>query len=196
MKQALPLVILFVAILAFGESHAQSMKSTGASIPIVDYCKLISNPELYDQKTIRVRGIYVRSGSATSTFHASKCEESDSTWVEFDDSYESRTASKLTRRLARMEHDSQPRSTKHNGGVIIVTILRAEVTFVGTFEAALPARVGKEHDFVDLTKSTDSKAGIEISSVKTDYAHRGNYQHLFTVHQVDEVKPISSKAPW
>jgi hypothetical protein len=195
-KQSVPLVILWLSLLVAGNARAQSSLKSSPDIPTVDYCELLRRPELYDQRIVRVRTAYVRSGSERSTFNDSRCEQSGSTWVELDPPYESHTRRNLVRRLEMMERDSRPRPTKHNAGVIMITVLRAEVTFVGKFEATLPPRVGREHDFVDLDKVTDTKTAMELSTVKSDYAHHGKYQHLFTVQRVDEVKPISSKAPW
>jgi len=195
-KQSVPLVILWLSLLVAGNSRAQSSAKSPAGIPTVDYCELVRRPELYDQRIVRVHTIYVRSGPERSSFHDSRCEQSGSTWVELDPRYEFHTRRNLVHRLERMERDSRPRPTKHNAGVIMITILRAEVTLVGKFEAILPPRVGKEHDFVDLNKVTDTKTAMEISTVKSDYAHHGDYQHLFTVQRVDEVKAISAKARW
>ena len=200
MKQLLPLHILFVTILALGNSYAQaSTESTAANIPTVDYCELLRNPALYDQKVIRVRTIYVRSGSDTSKFYDFRCDQSGSTWVEFDGSYASRTKGNHVRTLARMERESQPRWGRPHVTVIIITFRRADVIFVGKFEAALPAQVGKEVDFPVLTKQgTDpnNSSDVSISALKTDYAHYYHYQHVFTVQRVELVKRIDPKAPW
>ena len=202
MKQCLPLIILFVTVLTFGESHAQSVtKLTAAEIPTVDYCELERNPAFYDQKTIRVRTIYVRSGSETSKLYDPHCQPGStwpgSTWVEFDPSYESRTRRDQVQMLARMERESRPQWGRRHLSVIVITFKRAEVIFVGKFEAALPARVGKEVDFTNFsTSNPNDPNAASISTVTSDYAHHYHYQHVFTVYQVKQVRPISSKAAW
>jgi hypothetical protein len=98
-----------------------------------------------------------------------------------------------------MERESRPRWGRPHVTVIIITFRRADVIFVGKFEVALPAKVGKEVDFPVLTKQgTDpnNSSDVSISTLKTDYAHYYQYQHVFTVQCVELVKRINPKAPW
>lgn len=72
--------------------------SAVTEVPTIAYCDLIRNPELYDQKTVRVRAIY-RYGSEWSELYCLECLNAGQTWVDFDNSFKSRTPSSVVRKL-------------------------------------------------------------------------------------------------
>jgi hypothetical protein len=159
--------------------------------PTVEYCQLIRNPSLYDQKVVRLRAIYVRSGSATSKLYSFECDYYGSTWVEFKPTYGSCTKREQLEKLARMERDSRPYPKNSHPSIILISYCRAEVVLVGKFEAVLPEKVGGEKELPDPQFSPNNL----FSMVKTDYAHYYHYKHLLTVNCVEEVKPLPLKAP-
>jgi hypothetical protein len=185
-------IALTVLALAAGIIPRQTpAPSSQAVIPTVDYCELIRNPSEYDHKVIRVRATYARSGSQDSKLYDFGCDYYGSTWVEFGPAYESRTDRKFVRALSRMERDSRPRFKRGHGSVVLISYLRADVTFIGKFEAKLPDMVGEQRELPDRSSPSNL-----LSTVKTDYAHYNNYKHLFTVERVERVKSISPRAPW
>src|SRR6266850_7948844 len=82
----LTITIWFVATNAQGKRASQ--------IPTVRYCDLITNPDTYDGKQIRLRAEY-DSGFEHSVFADSRCvkvwEAKKLIWVEFDDRVDSNT---------------------------------------------------------------------------------------------------------
>ena len=64
----------------------------------VAYCDLIRSPELYDQKTIRVKAIY-RYGNEWSELYCGDCVKDHQTWVDFDDSFETHTEANVAKKL-------------------------------------------------------------------------------------------------
>jgi hypothetical protein len=184
-------IALAVLTLAAGiYPHQSSAPLSSADIPTVDYCELIRNPSKYDQKIIRVRATYARSGSQDSKLYEFGCDYYGSTWVEFDPAYKSRTDKKLVKALLRMERDSRPRFKQRHSSAVLISYLRADVTFIGRFAAKLPERVGGQSELPAPNPSD------LLSTVKTDYAHYNHYRHLFIVEQAERVKSISPGAPW
>jgi len=188
----LPITFTDLAMITGNSAIQGSATSIPPENPTVNYCQLIRNPTLYDQKVVRLRATYVRSGSETSKLYNFECDYYGSTWVEFKPTYESCTKREQLKKLARMERESRPYPKKSHPSVIIINFRRAEVVFVGKFEAALPEKVGEEKELPDLQLSPNNL----FSTVKTDYAHYYHYKHLLTVNCVERVKPLPLNAPW
>lgn len=185
----IPITFLILVLITGISATQSSASSVPLEIPTIDYCELIRNPSLYDQKVVRVRATYVRGGTQTSNLYNFECDYHGSTWVEFNPTYESCTKRKEVKRLVRMERDSLPYSKPHTS-IVIITYLRAEVVFVGKFEAALPEKVGEQINLPDF------KSDSFLSTVKTDYAHYFHYKHLLTVNCVEKVTPVPPRTPW
>src|SRR5438105_2006358 len=184
-------ISLTALALATGINPRQSsVLSPSAELPTVDYCELIRHPSEYDRKVIRVRAIYARSGSQDAKLYDFGCDYSGSTWVEFDPAYESRTDKKLVSALLRMERESRPRFRRRHSNIVLISYRRADVVFIGKFEASLPPMVGEQRELPAPNPSD------LLSTMKTDYAHYNHYEHLFTVERVEKVESISPRLPW
>lgn len=88
---------IVLVLLASHLVHAQ--KSTASEIPTIAYCDLLRHPELYEGKVVRIGAIY-RYGFEWSEFYCFSCLNQGQTWVDFDESYSSRTKSKIKRKLS------------------------------------------------------------------------------------------------
>lgn len=107
MKKTFLIIILFsFSSLAFAQAPWKAPKNTYTlsdldQAPLVTYCELTKNPEMYRDKIVRVRGIY-EWGFELSYLHDRICSKdappqlsvdgsSSETWVWFDDLYKSNT---------------------------------------------------------------------------------------------------------
>ena len=72
-----------------------------SEIQTVSYCDLVQNPTQYNQKLIRVHGVYAETGGEYSNLYDPTCLSNPTpterylaetqTWVEFNEAYESQT---------------------------------------------------------------------------------------------------------
>jgi hypothetical protein len=106
MQKKIIIIILFsFSSVAFGQDPSMPKNTYTLSdldkAPVVTYCALTKNPEMYRDKLVRVRGIYIR-GFELSYLYDRICSKdtppqlpveglSDETWVWFDDLYKSNT---------------------------------------------------------------------------------------------------------
>jgi hypothetical protein len=93
--------IVFVFALSSAPQQNENPKPipcAATKIPTVAYCDLIRNPELYDQKVIRVKAIY-RYGYEWSELYCGDCLKEGQTWVDFDESFESCTKPDVAKKL-------------------------------------------------------------------------------------------------
>jgi hypothetical protein len=92
--------ILLLALASFVDTNAQS--ASAPEIPTVAYCDLLSKPDAYDGKQIRIRSEY-NSGFEHSVFSDSACVKAWDTrkliWVEFDESVNTNTKPKILKRF-------------------------------------------------------------------------------------------------
>ena len=80
-------------------SSSQQKSSTAMEIPTITFCEMIQRPEAYDNKTVRVKAIY-RFGFEWSELYSIDCwSRENRTWVDFDESFESNSDSKLTKKV-------------------------------------------------------------------------------------------------
>ncbi len=92
--------VLLLALTSFVDANAQS--ASAPQIPTVAYCDLLSKPDEYDGKRIRIRAEY-NSGFEHSLFSDSACVNTWDTkklvWVEFDESVNTNTKPKILKRF-------------------------------------------------------------------------------------------------
>jgi len=83
-----------------------------SEIPTIPYCELLRNPKLFDQKLIRIRGIYALTGGEYSNLYDPSCLNSPTpeekvrfeteTWVWFDEAYETQTNPGIAKIFAQL----------------------------------------------------------------------------------------------
>lgn len=99
--------LLFFCGAAYGQfppakiEAAEIQQLSKTDIPTVSYCELVRNPARYNQKFIRVHGIYQLAGGEYSNLHDPGCLNNPTveenfraeieTWVWFDDALETQT---------------------------------------------------------------------------------------------------------
>lgn len=91
------LIALFLVAVTFASVRGQEA-TAGAEAPTVAFCDLIKQPELYDQKIVRLQATY-RYGFEWSELYCADCLEGGRVWVDFDDSFESRTNPKVAKKI-------------------------------------------------------------------------------------------------
>src|SRR5262249_30685108 len=85
MKKLIQSLVVIAAILGPSTIGAEQDLAKGG--PVLRYCQLISNPETYVGKEIRLRTVY-RVGFEWSEFYSCQCVDARSTWVDFSDDVE------------------------------------------------------------------------------------------------------------
>ena len=138
--------------------------------PVVGYCDLISNPDAYNGKEIRLRAEY-QSGFETSFFFDSKCvkrlDPKKIVWVEFDDLEISKNTPEIVKRfhdvLYRPETDKDGRMTSRWWTWYV------KLQVVGLFQTA-----------------TDSTGG---------FGHMGGYAFMLTVSRIENVGKLKKQRP-
>jgi len=99
--------LFFLCGPAYGQFHPPKPESSeikqvsGNEVPTVSYCELVRNPARYNQKLIRVHGVYQLAGGEYSNLYDPSCLNNPTarerlraqteTWVKFDDALESQT---------------------------------------------------------------------------------------------------------
>src|ERR1044072_8829155 len=126
------LLALALTLVLFHDAPVSVRASETASI---EYCSLISSPEAYDAKEVRVHGNYMVVKTGTSTFVDTSCPISKSVWVEFNPDLRSCSSSKSVSSLEQMRRKSGATMRRHSSGVILPSKV-AEVEFVGTFSSS------------------------------------------------------------
>ncbi len=159
------LIVLYLSLNAVAQT-----KQDVSNAPVVDYCDLIREPALYDQKLIRVRTFYM-VGFEASLFNKLDCRGKD-VWVRFDSSFEKRTKSKILKKFNRLT-DTSPNKKSDSG----YQTRMIEVLAVGRFEGVKPT--------VKIGNVTRSRG----------FGHLGAYDFQFTVFAIEEVNslPISAR---
>jgi hypothetical protein len=151
-------------------------------IPTVEHCAIVANPELYDGKEIRVRGIYSVCGTNDSKFFSSSCGDAHTLWVEFNPTYQSCSQPKTVKSLAEMRRKSGGRWSRPHGSVVLLEYRAAEVEFVGKFTASNPYKKSEAPNTDDLFAPSRPI--------------REHYDFVFTVSCVERVKPLSKDAEY
>lgn len=126
------LLALALTLVLFHDAPVSVRASETASI---EYCSLISSPEAYDAKEVRVHGNYMVVKTGTSTFVDTSCPISKSVWVEFNPDLRSCSSSKSVSSLKQMRRKSGATMRRHSSVVILHSKV-AEVEFVGTFSSS------------------------------------------------------------
>jgi len=94
--------IFLLALTSFVDVDTQS--ASAREIPTVAYCDLLSKPDAYDGKRIKIRAEY-NSGFEHSVFSDSACVKAWDTrrllWVEFDESVNTNTKPKILKKFRK-----------------------------------------------------------------------------------------------
>ena len=147
--------------------QSKLVETSETKVPTVSFCELAQNPSRYDQRVIRVKGVY-STGFESSTLRGSGCndlKEDQLTWVEFDELYKTCTSKELQKTFDNFMSLGNPES--------FLERLRADVVFLGYFE------VSPTYTFVN-----------NIS--KNGFGHLGRFKNQFSVKCLEqlEVLPI------
>lgn len=99
-------LLAFIAFAFFTVPSSSQKNSDSRSVPCdagdvvtVDYCDLLRKPELYDQKLVRIQAVY-RYGYEWSELYCPDCLTEGSTWVDFEESFETCTKSEVAKKIA------------------------------------------------------------------------------------------------
>ena len=169
--------LLLIALLLGSISSCVMSRAQTATMPSVEFCTLISSPEAYNGKEVRVHGVYAIAGAAVSTFASSSCSAAKSLWVEFNPEFRSCSTGKSVRQLAQMRRKSGFRWVRPHSSVITGVYKSAEVEFVGTFSNSNP--------FKPVQNSTeDGPLGPILS-------YRQSADFVFRVACIEKLKPLS-----
>lgn len=102
MKHLFALISLaFFTMQSFPQMNGTSKLSRcdAAEVITINYCDLIRNPELYDQKLVRVQAVY-RYGYEWSELYCPDCLTEGRTWVDFDEPSETCTKPEVARNIS------------------------------------------------------------------------------------------------
>jgi hypothetical protein len=172
-KQALAIIILMGINIYTHVIFASIRQDNNERIHTVNYCELIENAELYNNKYVRVKAIYT-VGFESSILYHNDCEGKGSSenqmWVKFNHKYEQNSKPTICRRFKNL----LKRSAKFNK----YGISEVEVVFVGKFDGIKQ---------VDEMKSNDE---IIISS--SGYGHLNSYDYQITVISIENVKVVKN----
>lgn len=92
-------IVLTLSFLSVAQAqNLQTIASAAPEVLDVAYCDLLRNPTSYDGKVVRVRATY-RYGFEWSEIYCTGCSVKGSTWLDFDESYESRTKRGVKKKL-------------------------------------------------------------------------------------------------
>ena len=171
----------FLVFAGFNHGDLTTHAAHDLEIPTVEHCAVVANPELYDGKEIRVRGIYSVCGTNDSKFFSSSCSDGKTLWVDFNPTYQSCSQPKAVKSLAEMTRKSGPRFRAH-GSVIFLDYRAAEVEFVGKFTASNPY------------KKSEAPESIELFAPSRP--NRERYDFVFNVSCVERVKPLPKDAKY
>lgn len=126
------LASLFLALISASVGFRVNSASKDVAIPI-EYCALVSAPEAYDEKKLRLHGVYEVAGTEVSTFSDSACQVEKTLWVEFSRDFQSCSDQKVVKSLSEMKRKSGVRWARPHVTVVTGEFRSAEVEFVGTF---------------------------------------------------------------
>lgn len=137
----LTITIWFVATNAQGSRASQ--------IPTVPYCELITSPDTYDGKQIRLRAEY-DSGFEHSVFADSRCvkvwDAKKLVWVKFDDHVDSNTNQAIATRFNNVQWRPE---TDRDGRIIDMSrSWRVNLSVVGVFRRSKDPNFGFGHNIV------------------------------------------------
>jgi hypothetical protein len=141
--------------------QATLVKSSRVDVPTLGYCDLVRNPQLYDNRVIRVRGAY-SLGFESSTLSSSGCE--GMTWIDFDELYKTCTRKEVDTALDALMSAGEPES--------LMERKRADVVFLGYFEV--------------LPNYT-----IKNELVRNGFGHMGMYSNRITVKCLENAQPLT-----
>ena len=104
-KYLLLLILLATPFISLGqrrESSAKAKVSTVPEIPTVDFCVLLDNPTMYNQKVVRTRAVFSRGGEDFAALYCPTCHSTGRmVWPEFDDSFDTSTRSDVRKKFAK-----------------------------------------------------------------------------------------------
>lgn len=87
----------FVLVLVFSVL-AQKENGSKDQIQTVSFCEVLKNPQNFDQKSIRIKAIY-RYGFEWSELYCLDCRDKGLVWLDFEDSFDSLTKSKVRKNI-------------------------------------------------------------------------------------------------
>lgn len=93
--------LLLFTSLTWQQSIPSKANPTQSDIQTVNFCDLLANPQLYDQKVVRTTAIYSYGGEDTQELYCPECLKSGFLRVDFKDPYETCTKPKIADKLDR-----------------------------------------------------------------------------------------------
>lgn len=167
------LIILLLLTSSFlGVAQEKPDQTLQREIPTVTYCELLSSPDTYDRKVVRIKALYV-FGFEASALEDPQCHSEKSTWVEFDETFRRSSKKDVLRKFDEIFY---PPRKKTKGVIERPGPYRAELVVLGQFNGPKPG----------------IPIGPERKRVLRGYGHLGGYDYQFTITCIEQVKP----APW
>jgi hypothetical protein len=161
------LATFFLAIPSY--THCLSLE-TQVEIPTVTYCALVNNPELYHQKTVRIRAIYIYQRYVNGVYisgggpylHDSGCVEGKPPFI----------------RLKPGEYRNQTVISSHRS-------LESN---------SAPETVRAYRDILEKDQQVDITAvGIFYGPREQGYGHRGGSKFYFEMTKLEDAKPVRNE---
>ena len=90
--------IVVVGLLALAATTGPMRARHNGEYATVAYCDLVRNPERYNQKLVRVSGVY-RYGYEWSELYCLECTTDARTWVDFNEAFSSSTKASIRKKL-------------------------------------------------------------------------------------------------
>ena len=144
--------------------QATVVESSETTVPTVSYCDLVQNASRYNQRVVRVQGVY-SSGFEASYLRGSECKN-ELTWVEFDELYKTCTSKQVDEALDNLMPLSKPQS--------LMESKHASVVFLGYFEVSPTYRLVNDYP-------------------RDGFGHRGGYKNQFTVKCLEQAAALPAK---
>ena len=144
--------------------QATVVESSETTVPTVIYCDLVQNASRYNERVVRVQGVY-SSGFEASYLRGSECEK-ELTWVEFDELYKTCTSKEVDEALDNLMRLSNPES--------LMERKRASVVFLGYFEVSPTYRLVNDYP-------------------RDGFGHRGGYKNQFTVKCIEQAAALPAQ---
>ena len=144
--------------------QATVVESSETKVPTVSFCDLVQNASSYNERVVRVQGVY-SSGFEASYLRDSECEK-ELTWVEFDELYKTCTSKEVDDALDNLMRLSNPESLTERK--------RARVVFLGYFEVSPTYRLVNDYP-------------------RDGFDHLGEYKNQFTVKCLEQAAGLPAK---
>lgn len=143
--------------------QATVVESSEIKVPTVMYCDLVQNASRYNERVVRVQGLY-SSGFEASYLRGSECKN-ELTWVEFDELYKTCTSKEVNEALDNLMRLNPESLTERK---------RASVVFLGYFEVSPTYRLLNDYP-------------------RDGFGHLGRYKNQFTVKCLEHAAALPAK---